>query len=200
MVIATARSAPRGSSHPLPLQGDCGSERLSNLPSAILWASGHPIRNYSVCKVPPPSSPAGGPGSRRRGQPSLPSHLRDWRARHPSPPPPARGRIQTESDLKAEPGVSGWPLRQADTHLSRSHTLSPRSVGRATPAARSSPLFSPRSGARTGCLPLSSQQVRLACAARSAQPRLGSVLRRCRLPHPPILSHPLAALRTPGGE
>lgn len=104
LVIATARSAPLGSSHPLPLQGDCGSERLSNLPSAILWASGHPIRNYSVCKVPPPSSPAGGPGSRRRGQPSLPSHLRDWRARHPSPPPPARGRIQTESGSQSGAG------------------------------------------------------------------------------------------------
>ena len=117
----------------------------------------------------------------------------------PRPRPPPGAGYKRRADLKAEPGaVAGLSAKQ--THLSRSHTLSPRSVGRATPAARSSPLFSPRSGARTGCLPLSSQPVRLACAARSAQPRLGSVLRRCRLPHPPILSHPLAALRTTGGE
>ena len=94
------------------------------MPSAILWASGHPIRNYSVCKVPPPSSPVGGPGSRRRGQPSSPSHLRDWRARHPPPPPPARGRIQTESGSQSGARGSGWPLRQADTSLSVTYTLS----------------------------------------------------------------------------
>lgn len=77
---------------------------------------------------------------------------------HPHPHPPGAGR-QRRADLKAEPGA-GAGLSAKQTRLSRSHTIAPRSSGRANRAAVSFPVSSPPLGPWTDRFPLLSGLVR----------------------------------------
>lgn len=106
----------------------------------------------SMCKVPLLRSPIGVPGAKATDRPGSriavafsPMGSEGWFP-HPG------GGMQTESGsqsrAEAEAGLSAQ-----QTRLSRSHTLSPRSAGRAVTATLSSPLSSSRPGPRGCCFP-----------------------------------------------